>query len=569
MKKLLSGNEAIAQGAYEAGVKVATAYPGTPSTEILENFARYEGVYAEWAPNEKVALEVGIGASLAKARVLVTMKHVGVNVAADPLFTLSYTGVEGGLVLVSADDPSMHSSQNEQDNRHYARAAKIPMLEPSDSQEAKDFVKIGFEISEKFNTPVILRSTTRISHSNTVVDIQERVEPTEDFVFEPNNPKYVMIPAHARTRHYFVEERMKELEEFSNEFNEIEYNDRKIGIITASVAYRHAKEVFPDASYLKLSMGYPIPKKLIREFANNVEKIYVIEELDPFIEEQVKAMGIEVAAGKDLLPLCGELTPKIIRQAFFDEKPTLQEKSELPLRPPALCPGCPHRGVFYVLNKLKLNVTGDIGCYTLATLPPLKSLHTCVCMGSSIGIAHGIDKAGGNNNDLVAVIGDSTFVHSGITGLVNMVYNQSASTVIVLDNRTTAMTGGQEHPGTGLTLQKQETKALDFAELGKAVGIKHVQVIDPYELENTEEVIKEEVERNEPSLIITNRPCFMIEIERGTPVEIDSELCRMCGVCLKLGCPALVKKKEHVEVNPILCVGCGVCEQVCRFDAIG
>lgn len=589
MKKLLSGNEAIAQGAYEADVKFAVAYPGTPSTEILENFAKYDGVYAEWAPNEKVALEVGIGASLAKARVLVTMKHVGVNVAADPLFTLSYTGIEGGLVLVSADDPSLHSSQNEQDNRHYARAAKIPMLEPSDSQEAKDFVKLGFEISEKFNTPVILRATTRISHSDGIVQIGEcrplfsanpdfptqkkRVEQDENIVFEPNVTKYVMVPGHARKRHLFVEERLKKLEKFSEEFNKIDYNDRKIGIITASVAYQYAKEVFPNASYLKLSMSYPLPKKLIREFAENVEKIYVIEELDPFIEEQVKAMGIAVT-GKDVLPICFELNPKIIRQAFL-EKEDLSSASKsskldyrLPIRPPALCPGCPHRGVFYVLKKLKLNITGDIGCYTLATLPPLSALHTCICMGSSIGIAHGIDKAGGNKNDLVAVIGDSTFVHSGITGLVNIVYNESASTVIILDNRTTAMTGGQEHPGTGCTLQNKQTKALDFAKLGKAIGIEDVQIIDPYDLERTEEVIKEAVKNSEPSLIITNRPCFLIDRERNTPMQIDPEVCRLCGLCLNLGCPALVKKDDYVEINPILCIGCSLCEQVCRFNAV-
>jgi len=570
LKKLLSGNEAIAQGAYEAGVKVATAYPGTPSTEILENFAKYEGVYAEWAPNEKVALEVGIGASLARVRVLVAMKHVGVNVAADPLFTLSYTGIEGGLVLVSADDPSLHSSQNEQDNRHYARAAKIPMLEPSDSQEAKEFVKLGFEISEKFNTPVMLRTTTRISHSSSIIQIEPRVELDEEPAFEPNNPKYVMVPAHAKKRHLIVEDRLKKLEEYSNEFNKIEYNDQQIGIITGSVAYQHAKEVFPDASYLKLSMSYPLPKKLIREFADNVENIYVIEELDPFVEEQVKAMGIDVT-GKDVLPICHELNPEIIRQAFLDEEKEESDSEQpvkLPVRPPALCPGCPHRGVFYVLKNLKVNVTGDIGCYTLSTLPPLSSLHTCICMGSSIGIAHGIDKAGANRNDLVAVIGDSTFVHSGITGLVNMVYNQSASTVIILDNRTTAMTGGQEHPGTGCTLQNQETIALDFAKLGKAIGIQHVHIIDPYDLEQTEKVIKEEVKRDEPSLIITNRPCFMIERARKPAKQVDPDLCRLCGLCLKLGCPALVKKEEYVEINPILCIGCGMCEQVCRFDAI-
>ena len=573
MKRLLSGNEAIAQGAYESGVKVASGYPGTPSTEILENLAKYEDVYAEWAPNEKVGLEVAIGASLANVRALAAMKHVGVNVAADPLFTLSYTGVEGGLVLVSADDPNLYSSQNEQDNRYYAKFAKIPMLEPTDSQGAKDLVKKAFQISEEYDTPVMLRVTTRISHSKTIVDIGERTELDRKVEFVKDIPKYVMVPAHAQKRHVLVEERLKKLEEFSSKFNKIEYKQKELGIITSGVAYQYAKEVFPDASYLKLSMSYPLPKKLIREFAENVGGIYVIEELEPFIEEQVKVMGISVK-GKDYLPICGELNPNIVRKAFLNEKSDEESilglrSQPIPVRPPVLCPGCPHRGVFYVLKKLRLNVTGDIGCYTLSTLPPLSALHTCVCMGSSIGIAHGIDKAGASEGKTVAVIGDSTFIHSGITGLINIVYNKGTSTVIILDNRTTAMTGGQAHPATGYTLQEEKTKVLDFAKLGKAIGIEHVSIVDPYDLDETERIIREEVERPEPSLIITNRPCILLDRKsRKPPKKIDQEACKVCKLCLRLGCPALVLKKDRLEINPILCAGCGLCSQVCNSDAV-
>jgi len=480
--------------------------------------------------------------------------------------------VEGGLVLVSADDPSLYSSQNEQDNRYYAKFAKIPMLEPTDSQEAKDLVKKAFEISEQYDTPVMLRVTTRIAHSETIVDIGERIELDRKAEFVQDIPKYVMVPAHASKRHVLVEERLKKLQELSNEFNKIEYNQKELGIITSGVAYQYAKEIFSDASYLKLSMSYPLPKKLICEFAENVSEIYVIEELDPFIEEQVKAMGISVK-GKDYLPICGELNPNIVRSAFLnkktDEEPIIELKSQpIPIRPPVLCPGCPHRGVFYVLKKLRLNVTGDIGCYTLSTLPPLSALHTCICMGSSIGIAHGIDKAG-EKKKTVAVIGDSTFIHSGITGLINIVYNKGTSTVIILDNRTTAMTGGQAHPATGYTLQKEETKALDFAKLGKAIGIEHVCIIDPYDLDETERVIREEVERPEPSLIITNRPCILLDRKsRKSPKKIDQEVCKFCKLCLRLGCPALLLKEDRLEINPILCAGCGLCSRVCNSDAV-
>ena len=568
MRKLLSGNEAIAQGAYEAGVTVGVGYPGTPSTEILENFAKYEGVYAEWAPNEKVALEVGIGASLAKARTLVTMKHVGVNVAADPLFTLSYTGVEGGLVLISADDPSLYSSQNEQDNRHYARAAKIPMLEPTDSQQAKDLVRYGYELSECYDTPVMVRVTTRISHAKGIVELGEREELDRDIVFEKNIPKYVMVPAHAAKRHVVVEQRMVELEKLSNEFNQIEYGDRSLGIITSGVASHYAREVFPDASYLVLGMSYPLPKALIREFAENVDQIYVIEELDPFIEEQVKAMGISVR-GKDALPMCGELNPHKIRVGLTDEDVPEAVPTALPARPPVLCPGCPHRGVFYVLRKLRLNVTGDIGCYTLSTLPPLSALHTCICMGASIGVAHGIDVAGGQPGKTVAVIGDSTFMHSGVTGLINVVYNRGNSTVIIVDNRTTAMTGGQEHPGTGVTLQGKETVEVDFLKLAEAIGVEHVHEVDPHDLEKVERIVREEVKREAPSLIVAKRPCVLLDKKHRKPAKhIDTDLCADCKLCLRLGCPGLAPADGHMEINELLCAGCELCTQVCNLDAV-
>ncbi|HSR13580.1 MAG TPA: thiamine pyrophosphate-dependent enzyme, partial [Thermodesulfobacteriota bacterium] len=482
-RKLLSGNEAIARGAHESGVKVAAAYPGTPSTEILENLSRYEGMHVEWCPNEKVALETAMGAAFGGARALAAMKHVGVNVAADPLFTLSYTGLRGGLVLVSADDPEMHSSQNEQDNRHYAKAAKIPMLDPSDSQEAKDFTKIAFELSEKFDTPVMLRTTTRVSHSKSIVRMEEPSAPPVALALTKDPVKFVMLPANARKRHPIVESRMRELAKLAETFpgNRIEWGDKKVGIITGGVSYQYAREAMPEASVLKLGMAYPLPVELIRNFARQVEKLYVLEELDPFIEEHVRALGIEVS-GKANFPLCGELNPRLAAAGLNGGAVETAQTApaNLPARPPIMCPGCPHRGIFSILSKLKLYVTGDIGCYTLGFLPPLSAIDTCVCMGASIGHAMGLDKALGREalGKVVAVIGDSTFLHSGITSLLNVVYNRGAVTVIILDNHTTAMTGHQDHPGISKTLDGVDGGRVDIAALCTAMGVEDVRRVD-------------------------------------------------------------------------------------------
>ena len=575
MRKLLSGNEAIARGAYESGVRVAAAYPGTPSTEILETIAsEFPEIYAEWAPNEKVALEVGIGCSFAGGRALVAMKHVGVNVAADPLFTLSYTGVRGGLVLANADDPGMHSSQNEQDSRNYARFAKIPMLAPSDSQEAKDFVVQAFEISEQFDTPVMLISTTRISHSKSLVDIRDRDEiaPPSGFVKEPK--KFVMIPAHGRMRHAIVERRLEKLGAYSNEspLQKMEMRDEGIGIVTSGISYQYSREVVPEASILKLGMVYPLPGELIREFASRVKKLYVVEELDPFIEEQIRQMGLDVQGiGKRL----GELSPDVLMEFFHGIKASQQDGStdvQLPGRPPAMCAGCPHRSVFYMLKKKKLTVTGDIGCYTLSVLPPLEAMDTCVCMGASIGNAMGIEKATGRSDNLVAVIGDSTFVHSGITGLVDMVYNKSKGTVIILDNDTTAMTGRQEHPGTGYTLMGEETERLDFPNLAKALGVGYVKEVDPYDLDALDTVIDEAVNLGELAVIVTNQPCLLLRREeRSRIAQVDLDACTGCQLCMRLGCLAISSVSpddRKVEIDPTSCSGCMVCAQICRSEAI-
>ncbi|HHU31900.1 MAG: indolepyruvate ferredoxin oxidoreductase subunit alpha [Zhaonellaceae bacterium] len=579
MKKLLSGNEAIARGAYEAGVTVAAAYPGTPSTEILENFVRYPEIYAEWSPNEKVALEVGIGASIAGARVLVAMKHVGVNVAADPLMTVAYTGVNGGLVLVSADDPGMHSSQNEQDNRYYAKFAQIPLLEPSDSQEAKDMLKVAYKISEEFDTPVLFRTTTRVAHSQSLVELESRQEvPLKDYVKDAK--KYVMLPAHARLRHPVVEERREKLAAYNetSSLNRVEPGSIKIGIITSGIVYQYVKEAMPEASVLKLGMTYPLPQKLITDFVNSVDTCYVAEELEPFMEEQIKAWGLKVI-GKELFPRIGELSAELIAQKLSGQDQSevaaagSNQAEAIPVRPPVLCPGCPHRGVFYTIKKLQLKVTGDIGCYTLGATPPLSSMDTCICMGASIGNAHGMEKARGKEfvKNLVAVIGDSTFMHSGLTGLVNVVYNSGISTVLILDNSTTAMTGHQDHPGTGLTLNKQEAPQVDLVALVKALGAKRVQVVDPYDLKATEQAIKTEVEAEEPSVIIFKRPCVLLKGKgpKGC-AYVDSEICLNCTECSKLGCPALVYKGEGYtpDVNTTLCNGCGLCNQTCRYGAI-
>lgn len=575
MKRLMIGNEAIARGAYEAGVTVATAYPGTPSTEIIDNFAHYDGVYAEWAPNEKVAMEVAAGSCIAGARTLVAMKHVGVNVAADPLFTLAYMGVNGGLVLVSADDPGMHSSQDEQDNRGYGRFAKLPVLEPSDSQEALDFTRQAYDLSEKYDTPVMLRITTRLAHSQTMVECGEKQDvPLKSYV--KNAAKNVMLPANARVRHAVVEERMRKLREDGNSspFNRIEWGDKSLGIITSGVVYQYVKEVLPEASVLKLGMVNPLPEKLIREFAEQVDRLVIVEELEPVIEEQVKSWGIK-AEGKELFTLLGEYSPEMIEAVLGDGnfvRPSFSLEKEVPPRPPLLCPGCPHRGVFLTLRKLKLVVTGDIGCYTLGAIAPLEGMDTCICMGASIGASLGMEKARGRDfaRKTVAVIGDSTFVHSGITGLIDMVYNQGHGTVMILDNDTTAMTGHQDHPATGVTVQNQPTYKLDIPAVVKAVGIKNVREVDPLNLKQLETVLKEELAREEPSVIITRRPCALLKTTHfEDQYYVDKDLCTGCKSCIRVGCTGVHFLDEEKKAEMMdSCVGCGVCVQVCKFDAI-
>jgi len=570
-KKLMLGNEAVARGAYEAGATVAVAYPGTPSTEITEFAAKYEEIYAEWSPNEKVAMEVAIGAAISGARTMVSMKHVGLNVAADPLFTASYTGINSGLVIMVADDPGMHSSQNEQDSRYYARAAHIPMLEPADSNETKDFVKLAFELSEKYDTPFIVRLTTRISHSQSLVELSSRINNSIK-PYEKNFMKNVMMPGMARKRHIVVEERMNKLaSDASNlHINKIEMNDKKVGIITSGMNYQYVKEILPEASILKLGMVHPLPKKLIEDFAKKVEKIYVVEELEPIIEEQVKSWGIEVI-GKDILTVQGEYSANLLSQKIKGEKMDLVEPKQLPNRPPVMCPGCPHRGVYYILNKLKKHATGDIGCYTLGALPPLEGIDTCVCMGASIGMLHGIEKARGKDfiKDWVGIIGDSTFVHSGITGLVDIVYNKGISTVIILDNSTTGMTGHQDNPATGRTLKGEATKVLNLVDLSKSIGIDRVKVVNPFDLQQVENAIKEETSVEEPSVIIASAPCELLDKKtKRIPYYIDNEICKKCGMCMKIGCPAIQKKDNKYLINDALCSGCGLCKEVCKFGSI-
>jgi len=570
MAVLLSGNEAVARGAYEAGARFAAAYPGTPSTEILEEIASsYPDIYSEWSVNEKVALEVAIGASLGGIRALVAMKHVGLNVAADPLMTSSYTGVNGGLVIVSADDPGMHSSQNEQDNRFYAKFANVPMLEPADSQEAKDFTRMAFDISEEFDTPVIIRMTTRICHGRSRVELGERMEPGP-VGYAKDERKYVMIPAYARARHTEVEKRRLRLERFSEstELNRVEFNDVSIGIISSGVAYQYAREVYPEASFLKLGVTNPLPRGKIMEFAGRVKRLIVVEELEPFLEDQIRALGVDVI-GKEKVPRVGELSPELLRSAL-EGHGSPSPVSDIPPRPPVMCPGCPHRGVFHVLRKLKMIVTGDIGCYTLSVLPPLRTMDTCICMGASIGAALGLERALGDESSrrTVAVLGDSTFVHSGITGLVNAVYNRSNSTVIILDNRTTAMTGHQDNPGTGRTLRGERTKRLDFIRLSKAIGVKNVYKVDPYDLAETEDAIREATSRPGASVVVAERECALLSRAGSGTSEVDSELCVGCGLCLKLGCPAIGSDGDKAKIDPILCYGCGVCSQVCPKGAI-
>lgn len=573
VKKLLTGNAAVARGAWEAGATVVSAYPGTPSTEITECAAAYDEIYAEWAPNEKVAVESAIGASIGGARAMAAMKHVGLNVAADPLFTVGYTGVNGGLVIVTADDPGMHSSQNEQDNRLYGRAAKVPVLEPSDSQEAKDFTKLAFAISEEFDTPVLLRLTTRIAHSQSLVELGERQE-KELASYEKNAAKYVAMPANARKLHVTVEERLKKLAAYSEttELNRIEWGqDKKLGVVASGAVYQYVKEALPDVSVLKIGMAFPLPKQLITDFAAQVEKLIVIEELEAFMEDTIKSWGIAVT-GKDLFSPIGEIFTETIKEKILGEAvPKLSVGEDLPNRPPVLCPGCPHRGIFYVLHKLKLNVSGDIGCYTLAAVPPLNAMDTTICMGASIGVAHGMEKARGKDfsRKTVAVLGDSTFLHSGITGLINTVYNGSTVTTIILDNSITAMTGHQQNPATGKTAKGEPAPAVDLEAMARACGVKRVRVVDPFDLAATEQAVREEVAAAEPSVIITKRPCILINRSAmKKPLVVDKERCINCGICLGVGCPAIARKDGKAQIDTSQCVGCGVCASVCPKDAI-
>ena len=571
-KKLLIGNEAVARGLYEGGLRVASSYPGTPSTEITECIAKYDDVYSEWAPNEKVAMEVAVGSSIAGARSFCAMKHVGLNVAADPLFTASYTGVNAGMVIAVADDPGMHSSQNEQDSRHYAKAAKLLMLEPSDSEECLEYAKAAYELSEKFDTPVILRLTTRVAHSRSIVNIGERNDiGVKDYVKNPG--KYVMMPAMAKKRHIVVDDRIVAEREWAEtaSINTVEYNDKKIGVISSGICYQYAKESLGDrVSYLKLGCVNPLPIELIKNFAANCDKVYVLEELDPFIEEHCKQIGIDVI-GKDAFTLQGEYSQNLIAKVIFGEtKPTMKADIDIPARPPVLCAGCPHRGLYYALKKLKLTVSGDIGCYTLGALPPIGMMDTCVCMGASVSALHGRNKADENNcKNSVAVIGDSTFIHSGITGLIDIAYNQSNSTVIILDNSITGMTGHQDNPTTGKTIKGDPTTAVSLELLAKAVGIDRVRVVDPYNLKECEDVIREEVAADEPSVVISRRPCALLKyVKHNHPLKINKDKCVGCKMCMKIGCPAISMRDGKSEIDFTQCVGCNVCSQLCKFDAI-
>lgn len=572
-KKILLGNEAIARGAYEAGVKVSSAYPGTPSTEVSENVVKYDEIYAEWAPNEKVAMEVALGASIAGVRSMCAMKHVGVNVAADPLYTAAYTGVKGGLVLVAADDPGMYSSQNEQDSRMVSRAAMVPVVEPSDSAEAKEFMKYAFDLSEKYDTPIILRSTTRLSHSQGLVELQERVEP-EDIAYERDAAKFVMMPGNAIKRHLFVEDRLKRMAEDANTMpiNKVEYNDLSVGFITSGIPYQYVKEAMPNASVLKLGLVNPLPKKLIEEFASKVDKLYIFEELEPVIEEQVKAWGISKAVGKEIFTVQGEYNAEMIREKVLGEATDADKPAQVPPRPPILCPGCPHRSVFTVLKKLKIHGAGDIGCYTLGAVAPLSVIDTTICMGASISTLHGMEKAKGKDyiRNWVAVIGDSTFMHTGINSLVNMVYNQSTGTVIILDNSTTGMTGHQDHAATGKTLKGEIVPAINIYNLCKSLGIENVYEVDAFNQKELEEVIKRETAREAVSVIITKAPCALLKgVKFPFKCRPVSDKCKKCGACLKPGCPALTKNEDGtISIDETMCNGCGLCMQLCKFSAI-
>jgi len=577
LRRLMSGNEALARGAFEAGVTVGAGYPGTPSTEILENLARYKpDVYCEWSPNEKVAFEVAAGAALAGARSIVTMKHVGLNVAADPLMTLSYISVEGGFVACVADDPGMHSSQNEQDTRNYARFAKIPLFEPSDSQEAKDFLKLAMQVSEEFKTPVILRTTTRVSHSRSLVELGERILSMKKIGLVKDPPRFVPIPVWGRPMRQRVEDRLIRLQAFSESSpaNRLEWRDKSLGIITSSIAYQYTREVWPEACVLKLGMSYPFPDSLIRKFAEGVSNLLIVEELDDFIEQHVKALGLD-CQGRDVVPGIMELSVDrlLAAKARHERRPVKEPKTSafsdrLPPRPPVLCPGCPHRGIFYALGREKVVVTGDIGCYSLGAFPPLDRMDSILCMGAGISMAHGLEKAG-EPCKVVGIVGDSTFFHSGITGLLDIAYNRGSSTIIVLDNRTTAMTGHQDHPGTGRTLMGEATKAVSIEDIGRACGIERVSVIDPYNLDQAGRVISDEIAADAPSLIVSRAPCPLRERKRvGASRKILAEECKGCELCLNLGCPAIEGGEDGPRINETLCAGCGLCQQVCPAGAI-
>ena len=570
-KKILLGNEAIARGAWEAGVKVSSAYPGTPSTEVSESLALYPEVYAEWAPNEKVATEVAIGASISGVRSMCAMKHVGVNVAADPLYTAGYTGVRGGMVVVAADDPGIYSSQNEQDSRMVARAAMIPVVEPSDSAEAKEFMKYAFELSEKYDTPVMLRTTTRLSHSQGLVELEERKVP-EDIPYERDAAKYVMMPGNAIRRHVAVEARMKRMAEDASELpiNRAEYRDLSVGFITSGIPYQYVREAMPDASVLKLGLVHPLPRRLIEEFASKVDKLYIFEELEPVIEEQVKAWGIQKAVGKELFTIQGEYSANMIRTRVLGEKLDEMEPAKIPARPPILCPGCPHRSVFSVLSRLKIHAAGDIGCYTLGAVAPLSVVDTTICMGASISSLHGMEKARGRDfiRNWVAVIGDSTFMHTGINSLVNMVYNQSCGTVIILDNSTTGMTGHQDHAATGKTLKGEIVPAVSIYKLCRSLGIENVYEVNAFDIAAMEEIVK--TARDAVSVIIAQAPCALLKgVKFPNKCRPIPEKCRKCGACLRPGCPALTKNPDGtISIDETMCNGCGLCSQLCKFDAI-
>lgn len=571
-KRIMLGNDAIARGAYEAGVKVSSAYPGTPSTEISEFLSKYDEVYTEWAPNEKVALEVAAGAAIAGTRSLACMKHVGLNVASDPLYTLAYTGVNGGLVIVVADDPGIASSQNEQDTRMIARSAHLPLVEPSDSGEAKEFLKYAYEISEKYDTPVIFRTTTKLSHSQSVVSLGERVTP-EDKSYERSVPKYVMMPASAIGRHKVVEAREELMAREASSFpiNRVELGDKKLGFITSGIAYQYVKEAAPTASVLKLGIINPLPRKLIEDFVASVDEVYVFEELEPVIEEQVRSWGLKVK-GKECFTKQGEYSANMLKKVLFGKSDEAFSAVETPARPPILCPGCPHRSVFSVLNKLKIHASGDIGCYTLGAVAPLNVIDTTICMGSSISLLHGMEKARGKEyiKNWVATIGDSTFLHTGINSLINMVYNKSSATVMILDNRTTGMTGHQEHAATGKTLKGEDTYAIDLAALCRSVGVSRVLEIDAFDVKAMEAAVKESVEGDELTVIIAKAPCALLKgLKFPNKCVCDTEKCRKCGACLKIGCPALTKNADGtVKIDETMCNGCGLCMNYCRFSAI-